>query len=55
MSKVIICHKCGGVGHICPHYPTLDSDAQAANVVIDEEDEQTVTFTAVADDSEEVW
>ena len=52
MSKVIICHKCGGVGHIRPHCPTPDSDA--ANVAVDEGEEEQ-TFMAVADDVEEVW
>jgi len=51
MSKVI-CHKCGGVGHIRPHCPTPDSDA--ANVAVDEEDEEQ-TFTAIPDEVEEAW
>jgi hypothetical protein len=50
-ASKIICHKCGGVGHIRPHCPTPDSDA--ANVVVDEEEEQA--FTVIADEVEEAW
>ena len=48
-TKVIVCHKCGGVGHIRPHCPTPDSDA--ANIVVDEEEDQIFT----ADEVEEAW
>jgi len=40
----IMCHKCGGVGHIRPACPTQDSDA-IANVVVEDE-------TAAADEEE---
>ena len=53
-SKPIICHKCGGVGHIRPYCPTPDSDA--ANVAVDDEEEQSEqTFTAIAHEVEEAW
>jgi hypothetical protein len=57
-SKAIICHKCGGVGHIRPHCPTLDSDAQAANVMFAVDGEKEVeeqAFTAIVDEFEEAW
>jgi hypothetical protein len=50
MSKVV-CHKCGGVGHYRSVCPTHDSDA--ANIAVDDDEEQT--FTAVADEVEEAW
>ena len=50
-TSKLICHKCGGFGHIRPHCPTPDSDV--ANVAVDEEEEQT--FTAIADEVEEAW
>ena len=48
-TKAIVCHKCGGVGHIRPHCPTPNSDA--ANVVDDDEEDQIFT----ADEVEEAW
>jgi hypothetical protein len=51
VSKPIICHKCGGVGHIRPHCPTLDADA--ANIIDDDDEEQALT--AIADEIEEPW
>ena len=52
VSKPIICHKCGGVGHIRPHCPTPDSDA--ANVANSDDDEEQA-LTAIADETEEEW
>ena len=50
MSKVV-CHKCGGVGHMRSVCPTHSSDA-IANAV--EEDEESA-FTAVDDEDEGTW
>jgi hypothetical protein len=50
-SKVIVCHNCGGVGHIRPHCPSPNQDT--ANVAADDDEQQT--FTAIADEVEEAW
>ena len=53
----IICHKCGGLGHIRPQCPT--SDADAANITelaVDKEDhDDEQAHTAIADDFVEEW
>jgi hypothetical protein len=50
-SKVIVCHNCGGVGHIRPHCPSPNQDT--ANVAADDDERQT--FTAIVDEVEEAW
>jgi hypothetical protein len=50
----LICHKCGGFGHIRPQCPTSDADAaNIAELAVNEEDHnEEEAYTAIADDIE---
>ena len=53
----IICHKCGGLGHICPQCPTSDADAtNIAELAVNKEDhDDEQAHTAIADEFVEEW
>ena len=53
----IICHKCGGFGHICPQCPTSNADAaNIAELAVDKEDhDDEQAHTTIVDEFVEEW